>query len=259
MASEVFLGPDGGPYVSVNENSGDLELKDNTGTVIANWDSGNSEWNFQNNPLSNIPDVELGPDGGPFVSINENNGDIELKDNSGNVVAFWDESNTQWDFQSNDLTNLASVEAGSLDTDKSRIKEMSGVLEKTSDQSTTSSSFTTVTWDNQNLDSIYNYDSGNSQIEVLEPGDYTIDIHFKIGDTAVGDVVIVKIVRSEGSDRASHKVVPEAKNDGVQLSVTAKDVSTNETFEIQYFTNSSNGHTVTGNAVESFTTITRDG
>jgi hypothetical protein len=109
MASEVFLGPDGGPYVSVNENSGDLELKDNTGTVIANWDSGNSEWNFQNNPLSNIPDVELGPDGGPFVSINENNGDIELKDNSGNVVAFWDESNTQWDLNSNDIQNVGSL------------------------------------------------------------------------------------------------------------------------------------------------------
>jgi hypothetical protein len=54
-------------------------------------------------------EIFLGPDGGPYVSVNENNGDIELKDNSGNVVAFWDESNTQWDFQSNGLTNLASV------------------------------------------------------------------------------------------------------------------------------------------------------
>jgi len=51
----------------------------------------------------------LGPDGGPYVSVNENSGDIELKDNSGNVVAFWDESNTQWDVQTNDIQNVGSL------------------------------------------------------------------------------------------------------------------------------------------------------
>jgi len=56
----------------------------------------------------------LGPDGGPYVSVNENSGDIELKDNSGNVVAFWDESNTQWDVQTNDIQNVGSLGVGSL-------------------------------------------------------------------------------------------------------------------------------------------------
>jgi len=51
----------------------------------------------------------LGPDGGPYVSVNENSGDIELKDNSGNVVMKWDESNTQWDVQSNDIQNVGSL------------------------------------------------------------------------------------------------------------------------------------------------------
>jgi hypothetical protein len=64
-------------------------------------------------------EIFLGPDGGPYISVNENSGDIELKDNSGNVVAFWDESNTQWDFQSNDLTNLASLSAEKIVTGRS--------------------------------------------------------------------------------------------------------------------------------------------
>jgi hypothetical protein len=59
-------------------------------------------------------EIFLGPDGGPYVSVNENSGDIELKDNSGNVVAFWDESNTQWDFQSNDLTNVGAVDTADI-------------------------------------------------------------------------------------------------------------------------------------------------
>jgi hypothetical protein len=56
----------------------------------------------------------LGPDGGPYVSINENSGDLELKDNSGNVVAFWDESNTQWDLNSNDIQNVGSLSTGDI-------------------------------------------------------------------------------------------------------------------------------------------------
>jgi len=60
----------------------------------------------------------LGPDGGPYVSVNENSGDIELKDNSGNVVAFWDESNTQWDLNSNDIQNVGSLSAEGLGTKK---------------------------------------------------------------------------------------------------------------------------------------------
>jgi hypothetical protein len=60
----------------------------------------------------------LGPDGGPYVSVNENSGDIELKDNSGNVVAFWDESNTQWDFSSNDIQNVGSLGVESIGNER---------------------------------------------------------------------------------------------------------------------------------------------
>jgi len=63
-------------------------------------------------------EIKLGPDGGPYVAVNENSGDLELKDNSGNVVAVWDEGSTQWDFQSNDVQNINALDAGSVNTDK---------------------------------------------------------------------------------------------------------------------------------------------
>jgi len=48
------MGPDGGPYIAINENSGNIELEDNTGTTVAIWDDANSQWDFQNNPISNV-------------------------------------------------------------------------------------------------------------------------------------------------------------------------------------------------------------
>jgi hypothetical protein len=60
--------------------------------------------------------INVGPDGGPYIAINENSGDIELEDNSGNVVAKWDESATQWDFSSNDIQNVGLIDTSSVTT-----------------------------------------------------------------------------------------------------------------------------------------------
>jgi len=54
MPSRINMGPDGGPYIAINENSGNIELEDNTGTTVAIWDDANSQWDFQNNPISNV-------------------------------------------------------------------------------------------------------------------------------------------------------------------------------------------------------------
>lgn len=54
MPSRINMGPDGGPYIAINENNGDIELEDNTGTTVAVWDDTNSQWDFQNNPISNV-------------------------------------------------------------------------------------------------------------------------------------------------------------------------------------------------------------
>jgi len=54
MPSRINMGPDGGPYIAINENNGNIELEDNTGTTVAIWDDANSQWDFQNNPISNV-------------------------------------------------------------------------------------------------------------------------------------------------------------------------------------------------------------
>jgi len=58
MASELFLGPDGGPYVSINENSNDLELRDINGNVIAVWDETAGQWDLNNKSLTNINAID---------------------------------------------------------------------------------------------------------------------------------------------------------------------------------------------------------
>lgn len=58
MTSRINIGPDGGPFIAINENSGDIELEDNSGTVVAKWDESASEWNLQNNPLANVASLE---------------------------------------------------------------------------------------------------------------------------------------------------------------------------------------------------------
>ena len=54
MASRINIGPEDGPYVAINESSGNLQLEDNSGNVVAEWDEGNAQWDFANNTLANV-------------------------------------------------------------------------------------------------------------------------------------------------------------------------------------------------------------
>ena len=58
--------------------------------------------------------IDIGPDGGPYVAINENSNDLELQDINGNVIAVWDETEGQWDFKTNDLANVGGIDATGL-------------------------------------------------------------------------------------------------------------------------------------------------
>ena len=67
--------------------------------------------------------IDIGPEGGPFVAINENSNDLELQDINGNVIAKWDETAGQWDLNNNSLTginaiNASSANVGSLGTER---------------------------------------------------------------------------------------------------------------------------------------------
>ena len=60
--------------------------------------------------------INIGPENGPYVAINEENGNLQLEDNSGNVVAEWDETNAQWDFANNTLANVDALNSNSVNT-----------------------------------------------------------------------------------------------------------------------------------------------
>jgi len=53
--------------------------------------------------------IDIGPQAGPFVSINENNSDLELLSASGSIIAKWDSTTTQWDANATDITNVKSL------------------------------------------------------------------------------------------------------------------------------------------------------
>ena len=61
--------------------------------------------------------IDIGPEGGPFVAINENSNDLELQDINGNVIAVWDETEGQWDLNNNSLTNINAIDASSATLD----------------------------------------------------------------------------------------------------------------------------------------------
>ena len=61
--------------------------------------------------------IDIGPEGGPFVAINENSNDLELQDINGNVIAKWDETAGQWDLNNNSLTGINAIDASLINTE----------------------------------------------------------------------------------------------------------------------------------------------
>ena len=68
--------------------------------------------------------INIGPENGPYVAINESSGNLQLEDNSGNVVAEWDETNAQWDFANNTLNNVDALNSNSVSTEKASIAQV---------------------------------------------------------------------------------------------------------------------------------------
>ena len=65
--------------------------------------------------------INIGPEDGPYVAINESSGNLQLEDNSGNVVAEWDETNAQWDFANNTLNNVDALNSNSVNTEEASV------------------------------------------------------------------------------------------------------------------------------------------
>ena len=75
--------------------------------------------------------IDIGPDGGPYVAINENNNDLELQDINGNVIAKWDETAGQWDLNNNSLTGINAIDASSVEANDLDIDSLTDGATKT--------------------------------------------------------------------------------------------------------------------------------
>ena len=74
--------------------------------------------------------INIGPEDGPYVAINESSGNLQLEDNSGNVVAEWDETNAQWDFANNTLNNVDALNSNSVETEELGITNAGTIFEQ---------------------------------------------------------------------------------------------------------------------------------
>ena len=127
--------------------------------------------------------INIGPEDGPYVAINESSGNLQLEDNSGNVVAEWDETNARWDFANNTLNNVDALNSNSVNTedaDTDRLVENSAPEVKAWTGEGDSP--------DERLDSAIS-DSNDEEIIRLENADYDDE---RTGDDAVDKRLIVR-------------------------------------------------------------------
>ena len=73
--------------------------------------------------MANLGDNNTPVEGESFglpsgFSIDENSGNLAIRDTNGNVVAEWDETNAQWDFANNTLNNVGALNSDSVSTEE---------------------------------------------------------------------------------------------------------------------------------------------
>ena len=79
--------------------------------------------------MANLGDNNTPVEGESFglpsgFSIDEDSGNLAIRDTNGNVVAKWDEGNTQWDFANNTLNNVDALNSNSVNTDSAAINDV---------------------------------------------------------------------------------------------------------------------------------------
>ena len=123
--------------------------------------------------------IDIGPEGGPFVAINENSNNLELQDINGNVIAKWDETAGQWDLNNNSLTGINTINASSVDTEQTDIFQVKGSLGVAggSSQSIDDSSITKVEWSSVEREDgdVVSVDDTDDNITVLKDGLYAVN------------------------------------------------------------------------------------
>jgi hypothetical protein len=109
--------------------------------------------------------IRIGPDGGPYVIVEEDNGDINISSPNGNV-----------DFQTDDISNVGALTADSVSTEQASIQQSlaSAVGNGQTVSSSTSTKVQLDTAVEEDAD-IYTVDLTNNSIDVLKSGVYFVN------------------------------------------------------------------------------------
>ena len=123
--------------------------------------------------------INIGPENGPYVAINESSGNLQLEDNSGNVVAEWDETNTQWDFANNTLNNVDALNSNSVSAEQLDIGEsITVIFADETGQSIPNETVTQVEFDSTHKDDLDYANLNEDQIDIGRSGNYLINAAF---------------------------------------------------------------------------------
>ena len=156
--------------------------------------------------------INIGPENGPFVAINESSGNLQLEDNSGNVVAEWDETNAQWDFANNTVNNVDALDSNSVNTNSidfddrpyNNTEELTIYLDDTGGDDNndgTSESEAFATWDRV-FEEIPR--RVTNDVEVVVVGDYDGEIYLEGSFAESWDADF--LLRGDTSDADNHEI-----------------------------------------------------
>ena len=120
--------------------------------------------------------INIGPENGPYIAINENNGDIELQDNTGGVVAKWDDGQSQWDFVENNISGVGAFDSESVNTNSIAIERLSDMARADVDQTVPDDAFTQISFDSyaESQNDLDGWDFSTNTFTAPENGKYRV-------------------------------------------------------------------------------------
>ena len=208
MPSRINMGPDGGPYIAINENSGNIELEDNTGTTVAIWDDATSQWDFQNNPISNVDSLTS-------KSVNTGTTDSETYLRAGAEVNVWevlaedntDSSGVSLSVSASNLdqyTRLKITTEHAVDNNQSIQMTINGDTSANYDYESPNSTITGAS-EFVLLDSPNNFSRASGQWVIVQKGARPT-IFGNGADRGLGDVPLIRGVYQDTGDISSLSV-----------------------------------------------------
>ena len=132
--------------------------------------------------------INIGPENGPYVGINEENGNLQLEDNSGNVVAEWDDTNAQWDFANNTLNNVDALDSNSVNTVKARVEQVALSVDFDNNLTIPDDTATDLDFDVVRFDQLDAWDVTNGEFVAPQTGTYRFDLNLAIEGTDTSEL-----------------------------------------------------------------------